>query len=101
MFVQFFLREIGIMAKPLSRNRRNYSVRFSPPERSLLETAAAQRGEYLSEFIRRTTLSAATKELAGGCQNDFERVSDILPRALAEMGYDLGDLLAANRQPSA
>jgi uncharacterized protein (DUF1778 family) len=89
------------MAKPLIRRRPNYSVRLSLAERRLLEAAASHRGEYLSEFVRNSALSAATRVLAGERRNDFEKVSEILPRALSIMGYDLDDLLAANHKPAA
>ena len=47
-----------------ARGRPIYTMRLGTPERRVLEAAAAQRGEQLSEYIRRTALNAARRELA-------------------------------------
>ena len=52
-----------MMVKPPSRERPVYTLRLATIERRLLEAAAMQRDEYLAEFIRRTALEAARKNL--------------------------------------
>ena len=46
-----------------SRARPIYSLRISESERALMESAAADRGEYLAEFLRRVGLQAARQHL--------------------------------------
>lgn len=46
------------------RARETYPLRLAKPERQLLEAAAAQRGEYLSEYLRRAGIAAARRDLA-------------------------------------
>jgi uncharacterized protein (DUF1778 family) len=55
--------------KPPSRRRSEYTLRLGQTERRLLEVAAAARSEYLGEYIRRSALEAASRELtaAHGC----------------------------------
>jgi uncharacterized protein (DUF1778 family) len=48
----------------VSRGRPIYTLRLGTPERRLLEAAAAQRKEALSEYIRRAALHAARRDLA-------------------------------------
>lgn len=52
------------MATIPSRERPVYTIRLATPERRLLEAAAAHRQEYLAEFIRRTSLTAARQDLS-------------------------------------
>jgi len=47
-----------------SRERPVYTLRLADAERRRLEAAAAERGEYLAEYIRRTALLAARRDLA-------------------------------------
>jgi uncharacterized protein (DUF1778 family) len=47
-----------------SRERPVFTLRLAQSERRVLEAAAAQRPEHLSEFIRRTALEAARRDLA-------------------------------------
>lgn len=47
-----------------SRERKPYSMRLGAAERRLLEAAAAMRQEYLGEYIRRSAVEAARRELA-------------------------------------
>ena len=47
-----------------SRERAVYTMRLATAERRLLEAAAAHRQEFLSEFIRRTSLTAARQDLS-------------------------------------
>ena len=49
--------------RPPSRERPVYTLRLALSERCILEAAAAQHREYLAEFIRRTALEAARREL--------------------------------------
>ena len=46
-----------------SRERPVYAIRLATAERRLLEAAAAHRQEYLAEYIRRTSLAAAFRDL--------------------------------------
>jgi uncharacterized protein (DUF1778 family) len=46
-----------------SCKRRVYSLRLSRNERRLLETAAAERNEYLAEYLRTRALEAAQCDL--------------------------------------
>lgn len=48
-----------------SRERPVYTIRISAAERRLLAAAADQAREYLSEYIRRTSLAAARRDLLG------------------------------------
>ena len=41
-----------------------FTLRLGLAERRLLEAAAAARAEYVGEYIRRTALEAARRELA-------------------------------------
>ena len=41
-----------------------YTMRLARAERRLIEAAAIRRGEYMSEFVRRTCAEAARRELA-------------------------------------
>lgn len=52
------------MAKLPSRERPVYTLRLAIAERRLLEAAAARQTEHLAEYIRRTALEAARRELA-------------------------------------
>lgn len=47
----------------LARGRPIYTLRLGTPERRILEAAAAQRGERLSEYLRRVGLEAARRDL--------------------------------------
>lgn len=47
-----------------SKERTVYALRLHNVERRVLEAAAAQRAEHLSEFVRRSALQAARAELA-------------------------------------
>ena len=51
------------MVKLPSRERPVFTLRLAAAERRILEAAAAQRPEYLSEFIRRSALEAARRDL--------------------------------------
>jgi uncharacterized protein (DUF1778 family) len=51
-----------------SRERPVYTLRLAAGERRVLEAAAAERAEYLAEFIRRTALEAARRALAGSTE---------------------------------
>jgi len=42
--------------------RPTYPLRLAPSERRLLQAAATERQEYLSEYIRRTALEAARRQ---------------------------------------
>lgn len=53
------------MAVP-TRERRVYSIRLGAAERAILEAAADHRAEYLAEFIRRSALEAAAREVTRG-----------------------------------
>lgn len=44
--------------------RSTFALRLGDNERRVVEAAAAQRGEPLSAYIRRTALEAARRELA-------------------------------------
>ena len=46
-----------------SRERAVYTMRLATTERRLLEAAAADRQEYLAQYIRRTSLTAARRDL--------------------------------------
>ena len=52
------------MATLPSRERPVYTIRLATTERRLLEAAAAHRQEYLAEYIRRTSLTAARRDLS-------------------------------------
>ncbi len=52
------------MERHPSRERPVYTLRLARSERRLLEAAAADRNEYLAEYIRRTALAAARLDLA-------------------------------------
>ena len=45
--------------------RATFSFRIGDDERRVVAAAAAQRGEALSAYIRRTALETARKELSG------------------------------------
>ena len=47
-----------------SRERAVYTMRLATAERRLLEAAAAHRQEYLAEYIRRTSLTAARRDVS-------------------------------------
>lgn len=47
-----------------SRERPVYTIRLATGERRLLEVAAAHRQEYLAEYIRRTALAAARRDVS-------------------------------------
>jgi uncharacterized protein (DUF1778 family) len=49
--------------------RRPWSLRLRDTERQLLRLAAAQLGESLSEYIRRTALAAARRDIAPGASS--------------------------------
>ena len=51
------------MATVPSRERPVFTLRLAVAERQLLEAAAAERAEYLAEFIRRSSLAAARRDL--------------------------------------
>ena len=53
------------MLRPPSRERPSYTIRLANSERRVLEAAAVEHREYLAEFIRRTALQAARRELIG------------------------------------
>ena len=46
-----------------SRERPVYTLRLGVAERALLEAAAAQRSEYLAEYLRDRALEAARRDL--------------------------------------
>jgi uncharacterized protein (DUF1778 family) len=46
-----------------AKGRPVYTIRLGTPERRIIAAAAAQRGEALSAYLRRTALEAARKEL--------------------------------------
>lgn len=52
------------MTQTLRRARKIYSLRLSAKEHRLLEAAAAEGQEYMSEYIRRTALRAARETLS-------------------------------------
>ena len=52
------------MATVPSRERPVYTLRLAAAERLLLEEAAAERHEYLAEYIRRSSLAAARRDLS-------------------------------------
>jgi uncharacterized protein (DUF1778 family) len=52
------------MATLPSRERPVYTLRLATAERRVLEAAAAEKAEHLAEFIRRTSLDAARRQLA-------------------------------------
>lgn len=52
------------MATVPSRERPVFTLRLAVAERRLLEAAAAERAEYLSEYIRRNSLAAARQDLS-------------------------------------
>jgi uncharacterized protein (DUF1778 family) len=49
--------------RPPSRERPVFTMRLGSAERALIQAAATARAEYTSEFIRRTALEAARREL--------------------------------------
>ena len=53
------------MSRPTVRGRPIYTLRIGATERALLERAAAQRQEPLSEYIRRVAVAAAISDLDG------------------------------------
>lgn len=61
------IRKVMPMATPAppSRERAVYTLRLGNAERRLLEAAAAQKREYLAEYVRRTALDAARRDLVG------------------------------------
>jgi len=89
------------MAKRLSDH---VQIRVHPRQVAFWKAVAAEQGVTLSELIRDAADSHARLRLTagiGGRRNDFESVADILSRALAEVGIDLNELLAANQRPAA
>ena len=52
------------MTRVRSRERSVYTLRLAAAERRLLEAAAAERQEYLAEYIRRISLAAARRDLS-------------------------------------
>lgn len=53
------------MTKVPSRARSIYTLRLAPAERQLLEAAAAERQEYLAEYVRQSALAAARRDVSG------------------------------------
>jgi uncharacterized protein (DUF1778 family) len=51
------------MSTTAVRERPIYSMRLDVPLRRLIEAAAAQRGETLASYIRRTATDAARRDL--------------------------------------
>ena len=51
------------MATLPSRERPVYTMRLATAERQLLQAAAANRQEFLAEYIRRSSLTAARRDL--------------------------------------
>lgn len=47
-----------------SQERPVYTLRLGIAERALIEAAAAQRSEYLAEYLRDRALEAARRDLA-------------------------------------
>jgi uncharacterized protein (DUF1778 family) len=64
------------MATVFSRERPVFTIRLGTAERRLLEAAAAERHEYLAEFIRRTSLTAARRDLTAENKTDGASSSD-------------------------
>ena len=52
------------MAVPSRARTAPYTLRLSVAERRVLEAAAAQRSEYLAEYLRGRALEVARRELA-------------------------------------
>jgi hypothetical protein len=56
----------------------NWSLRLADSERRLLEAAALERGERLSQYVRRVSLAAARRDLAPNRSPDNRLEADLL-----------------------
>jgi hypothetical protein len=88
----------------MTRLSDHVQIRVDPKRVAFWKAAAAEEGTSMSEMIRTATDSYARARLMAGFGNSndgFERISEVLPRALAEVGVNLNELLGGNNRPAA